>query len=722
MRFRPLVLAALLLPLLPTSPGRAEGKPDYPPAPRGDVVETMHGEAIADPYRWTEDDDAPEVVAFDEAQLGLVRKRLDAWPERDAWRQRIAKELDLPGMRSLPTFEGGRMWFTRRPEGANHAVLYVTDEDDTLETPRVVLDPNTWSTDGTAGMGEWFVSPTGSHVAYLRDEKGSEDMDLLVRDVVTGKDLPERITRCKFTDVTWDLDGKGFFYNRLPDAESVPAGQEQYHRRIFHHRLGDMPWDDVMIYGRGRPQLEWRGLYRSSDEKHLFLVQGMPWQDHETWQVELVSGGLVKTPIVTGMTDRTWVDRIGDTFLLNSDRHSDLRELYTAPVTEDGTPGDWTKLELPRSATAVLDEIAVVDNRYVVALIREDVISRLYIRLIDGSDTPREVRLPAPGTVRGLRTRKGDTRLWFGFQSYSVPYSTWVVDLATPGKASPDGGLASIAPTQIEQMPTTIDVDNLVTERVRYKSKDGTEIPVFLLRRKDVAYGGSTPLVLYGYGGFRVGLYPGFSKARALWAERGGVYAIACLRGGDEFGESWHEQGCLENKQNVFDDFIAVADGLVADGKVDRSRLAIEGGSNGGLLVAAVIAQRPDLCRAVLCGVPLIDMLRFHRFQFAKSWTKEYGDPDDADAFPGIRAWSPYHNLKPAAYPAVLVTSGLEDGRVNTFHARKLAAALQYLTTSDRPILLRVDRDSGHGSASLKQYKEELLDEHAFLAQEIGRP
>jgi prolyl oligopeptidase len=319
--------------------------------------------------------------------------------------------------------------------------------------------------------------------------------------------------------------------------------------------------------------------------------------------------------------------------------------------------------------------------------------------------------------VREARVKPGDTRLWFTFESYSVPFSTWVVDLAAP-----DAGAATrYAPQRLETLPTATAVENLVSERVDLPSKDGTKIPVFLLRHKDTPLDGSAPTVLYGYGGFRVGQYPAFSRSWAVWAEQGGVYAAASLRGGDEFGEDWHSAGCLGTKQNVFDDMIACADGLVAAGKVTRERLAIMGGSNGGLLVATVANQRPDLCRAVVCSVPLIDMLRYHRFQYALSWTKEYGDPDVKEHFDWIRPYSPYHNVKDgAAYPAALVTAGLKDGRVDAFHARKIVARWQAATTSDRPILLSLDRESGHGAASLLQAKRQILDRFCFLRMELG--
>jgi prolyl oligopeptidase len=357
----------------------------------------------------------------------------------------------------------------------------------------------------------------------------------------------------------------------------------------------------------------------------------------------------------------------------------------------------------------------VVRDRLVV-LRRENLVARLVVVGLNGAPLG-EVALPGLGTVRDARAKRDDTRLWFTFESYSVPYSTWVVDVA----AEKPTAATRYAPTRLETLPTTVSVDDLVSERVDLPSKDGTMIPVFLLRRKDTPLDGSAPTVLYGYGGFRVGQYPGFSRSWALWAEMGGVYAVASLRGGDEFGEEWHEAGCLGNKQNVFDDMIACADGLVAQGKVGRERLAVMGGSNGGLLVATVANQRPDLCRAVVCSVPLIDMLRYHRFQYALSWTKEYGDPDVKEHFDWIRPYSPYHNVKEgAAYPAALVSAGLKDGRVDAFHARKIVARWQEATSSSHPILLHLDRESGHGAASLLQAKRQILDRFCFLRMELG--
>ncbi len=711
-RRRLLTLAVFLLVLPssmePVSAGDSQ-RPAYPPTRTDDTAYELHGERIADPYRWLEPNDTAEVATWDKAQMGLVRQRVDAYPDRKRLQARIDKEFALGGMKSLPTFKGTTRWHTYRPTGANQAILYLTDIEGEA-TPRPIIDPNAWSKEGTAGMKAWEVSPDGRYVAYRRDAQGSEDTTLYVLDVRTGKNLPESITRTKFASITWDEDSSGFFYNRAPDPDDVPNGEAQYHSRIYHHRLGTLVLDDVQVYGRGRPMLENCWLYRSSDERHLFLGRGLPYKSVEVFECTFADDRLTLTPIVEQRDERTWVDRVGDTYLFNTDRNTGQREIFLAKRTPEGRVGPWQLVDIPRGKRDVVKDAWIVGGAYVLVHVKADIVSRLFVRPLAGGAV-REIKLPGPGTVgRSVATRLGDTRIWFRFESYARAPTTYRCDLASQ----------DLVLTAEETLPTTVDLGTLVSTQTTYPSKDGTAIPVFLLHRKDVKLDGSAPTVLYGYGGFRVGLYPHFSRTRAVWAEEGGVWVVACLRGGDEFGEAWHQAGCLANKQNVYDDFIAGADWLVSTGRAKRETLAIQGGSNGGLLVAVCVNQRPDLCRAAVCSVPLTDMLRFHRFQYAKSWTKEYGDPDDAKAFTWIRAYSPYHNVKPAAYPAVLLTAGLKDGRVNAFHARKMAARWQAATTSARPILLRIDRKGGHSAAGLSRALQTILDEWCFLLSELG--
>ncbi len=712
-----------LLPLLPfvlLGSAAAEGpegaqRPAYPQTRREDVKDLLHGVEVPDPYRWLEDDDAPEVEAWDRAQAGLLRQRLDAVAGRAALEARLVQELDQGGIESLPTFAGPHAFHTYRAPGDDHAALYVRVVGSD-EPPRVVLDPNGWSRDGTQGLKSWHPSPDGRYVAYERDLKGSEATRLHVHDVQTGATLPDVITRTKFTSVAWRADSRAFYYTRLPDPDDVPAGEGEYHRRVRLHVLGTLVADDPLIYGQGRPKIEHVGLGTSTDERHRFLFRGIPYETDEVFEIDETWGTPRLEPIVAGPRLQLYgLDRVGERYVLLSDWGAPRRRLCVAERGATADPAAWTVI-VPESES-VLERFAVCRDR-VAVLRRDDIVARLSVVGLDGADLGR-VALPGAGTVRSLASKADDPRLWFTFEAYDVPPSTWVVDLSAPAGGA--GPATRYEPTRLAQLPTTLRTDELVTERFSLPSKDGTPIPCFLLRRRSTPLDGTAPTVLYGYGGFRVGQYPSFSRFWGLWAEQGGVYVVACLRGGDELGEAWHEAGCLGRKQNVFDDFIGCADGLVATGRARRERLAIMGGSNGGLLVAAVANQRPDLCRAVVCSVPLTDMLRFHRFQYALTWTKEYGNPDVAEHFGWIRPYSPYHNVREgASYPAALVTAGLADGRVNAFHARKLVAQWQRASASARPVLLDLDRESGHGAASMRQAKRAALDRMCFLLAELG--
>jgi prolyl oligopeptidase len=710
MQARRIVWVLLALAGLPLSAAAGPGRPAYPPTRKDDVVMAMHGEKIPDPYRWLEKDDDPEVVAWDQAQYALLRKRLDACPGRSELQARLKAEFASGGMRSLPIFEGGWRWTTYRPQGADQPVLYRAREGGG-GTPQVVLDPNTWSKDGTASILDWQASPDGRYVAFRRGDRGSEETTLFIWDTQKEERLPEAIDRTKFATILWDLDSKGFLYNRMPDPHSVPAGQEQYHDRIYHHRLGDLVLDDPMVYGRGRPMLEGCWMYRSADRKQLFVGRGLPYKSVETFEAAWEGDHLKLTPVVAGRDERTWVDKAGDTYVFNTDRNTGRREVFTAQRKADGTMGPWQPVEVPRSDKGVIQDAQIVGDRFLVVHVRDDLVSHLWVRPLAGGSV-REIPLPGDGTVGStLATKLGDTHLWFSFDSYTRPPTIYRCDTASKD-------LSLVAETTL---PTTVDTDALVCERTTYPSKDGTRIPIFLLHRKDQPLDGSRPTVLYGYGGFRVGLYPHFARTRALWADLGGVLAVACLRGGNEYGEAWHQAGCLANKQNVFDDFEAGADWLVSTGRASRERLALQGGSNGGLLVAVCVNQRPDACRAAVAEVPLTDMLRYQRFQYARSWTKEYGDPDVPAEFAWIRPWSPYHNVKDGtAYPAVLLTGGIQDSRVDAFHARKMAARWQAATSSDAPILLRIDRKGGHGAAGLTRALAEVLDVWCFLREELA--
>jgi prolyl oligopeptidase len=708
MRIAPLALVlAAVLALPARAPAEDARGWTYPATRTGEDRDVLHGVEVPDPYRWLEDDDAPEVVAWDQAQDQLLRAYADPVPGREAFRARIEAEFSLGGMRSTPAFRGTRRFFTERRPGQNHAVLYVEDAAGRGE-PRVVIDPNAWSERGTEQLVEWFPSPDGSLVAYLRASLGSEASTLYVRDLVTGSDLPETMPRCKFASLAWAPDGKSFLYTQLPPADLVAGDEAQYHRRIRWHRLGDAPLDDAIVHGRGREAIAWPWTHTTSDRRHVLVGWERGDDFVDSYEVQWTDHGPHVKPLLVGHDSRTWVDRVGDLYLLNSDHQAPRRALYTATRETVGDPARWTRIL--RESGAVIEAAWPVGDRILV-LLTQQVVSRLLVLGLDGSPLG-EVSLPSPGSVseEEVQLEPGTSRVWFTFESWARPLTIYVTDLSEDG----------FPLTPVRTMPTSVDPEALVSTQHVYASKDGTPVPIFLLHRKDTPLDGSAPTLLYGYGGFRVSLKPRYSRIRAVWADLGGVFAVANLRGGAEFGEAWHEAGSRGQKQNVFDDFIAAADWLVASGKASRERLAIQGGSNGGLLVAAVVNQRPDLCRAAISSVPLTDMLRFHRFQFAKAWTPEYGSPDVPEEFAWLKAYSPYHTVKPAAYPAILVQAGIADGRVDAFHARKIAARWQAATSSTHPVLLAIDRESGHGASSVVQLQAELLDEVCFLAKELG--
>jgi prolyl oligopeptidase len=485
------------------------GKPAYPETRREEAKDVLHGQDVLDPYRWLEDDDSKEVEAWDRAQLALLRARLDATPGREELKSRLEKELDLGGIESLPHFAGAWEYHTYRAPGENHEALYRRDAAG-KEPPMVVIDPNAWSEDGTQGLGDWWPSPDGRYLAYGRDAKGSEDITLYVRDVDAGTDLPDVITRTKFTSVVWRADGRSFYYERLPDPADVPAAEVEYHRRVRLHVLGTLVVDDPVIYGQGRPMLESPWVGTSTDEQHRFLVRGIPYETLDTFEIVETWGEPRLEPILVGNDSRTYVDRVGDLYVLNTDYQAPRRRICVATKGRTENPLHW-KTIVPESED-VIESVWLAKDRLVVQK-RENLAARLSVVALDGTPLG-QVALPSDGAVGSLATKPGDPRLWFTFEAYNVPLSTWVVDLSQEAQGT--GAAARFAPTRLATIPTTLRIDELVSERLDLPSKDGTKIPVYVLRSKHTPLDGSAPTLLYGYGGFRVGLYPRFSRSMAV--------------------------------------------------------------------------------------------------------------------------------------------------------------------------------------------------------------
>jgi len=667
-----------------------------------EVVDELFGVPIADPYRWLEDGSSAEARTWVETQNTYTRGLLDARPGRGTTRARLAQLLSI-GTLTAPTPSGGRYFYTRREGEQNQPILYVRDS--VKGKDRVLVDPNTLSPDGTAAIDWWYPSEDGALLAYGLSVSGDEKSTLHVLDVQTGKPLEDVIPHTRFCSLGWLPDHRGFYYTRYPAPGEVPAGQENYNRHIFFHRLGDDWKKDPPIFGEGRKPEEIIDFSVSPDGRYMVVWVLEGWSRSDLYVKDLKTEGSPFVPVAEKIDALFQGQVIDGTLYLLTNWEAPRYRLFAVDPMKPGRAA-WKPL-IPQT-DAVLSEVHVVGGR-ILALYLKDAASRLTVYGAAGKKV-RDIALPALGTIEKVDGRHDGQEAFFGFSSYTVPPSVYRYDLKTG------------ATTLWEQVRADLDLSGLDVSQVFYRSKDGTRVPMFMVRRKGLRLDGNNPTVLYGYGGFNISLTPAFSRAVVLWLERGGIYAVANLRGGGEYGEDWHRAGMLERKQNVFDDFIAAASWLVDQKYTRPGRLAIYGGSNGGLLVGAALTQRPDLFRAVVCAVPLLDMLRYENFQIARLWVPEYGSAANETQFRVLRAYSPYHNVKDGtAYPAVLFEAAESDSRVDPMHARKMAARLQKATTSKQPVLLRIETKAGHGIGKpLTKVIDEAADTWTFLLWQLG--
>ena len=681
------------------------------PTPKGPVVDELFGHKIPDPYRWLEDAKDPAVVAWTEKQNAHMRKVLDAVPGRKAIEARLW-ELHEIGTISVPQVKGEgeerRYFYTRREGKQNQPVLYVRKGQ--AGPDEVLVDVNALAKDGTRALDWWYASEDGKRVAYGVSEGGDEKSVLHVRDVATGKDLPDVISRARAASVAWLPDSSGFYYTRYPRPGSVPKGEEEYHRHVFFHRLGSDPDGDAKVFGQGRNMTDWPSVKLSPNGRWLGIEVSQGWAKTEIFLIDRQPEGGDKpaepVTVVAGVPAIYNLAEVeDDRLLLVSNEKAPRYRVFAVPVTNP-VRKRW-KVLIPQRAET-LENIASVGGK-IVALYLKDAASRL--RLYTATGRPvREIDLPGLGTTDQLGGQLAGSELFFNYTSYLTPTVIFRQDLAETRS------------TVWQRLPSPIDEDRFEVRQVRYRSKDGTRVPMFLVHKKGLEHDGHNPVLLYGYGGFNISLTPRFAAQFAPFIEAGGVYAVANLRGGAEYGEAWHKAGMLGKKQNVFDDFIAAAEYLVRRKITSPERLAISGRSNGGLLTTAVLTQRPDLYRAVISGVPLTDMLRYHLFRIAKLWIPEYGSPEEPKAFKWLYAYSPYHRVKQGAkYPAVFVFTAESDSRVDAMHARKMVAALQAATASSHPILLRLESQAGHGAGKpLAKIIAQYTDEMAFLFGQLN--
>jgi prolyl oligopeptidase len=675
-------------------------RPLYPPTRVEVVVDPLHGEAIADPYRWLENGDSEETRAWTEAQNRFTQDYLERVPARGAIRGRLEQLLAI-GALSAPIPARGRYFYQRRDGAQNQPVLYVRDGVDGAD--RVLLDPNALDPAGTTALDWLFPSDDGRLLACGLSEGGSEQSVLHVLDVGSGALHPERIEGTRACDLAWLPDGSGFYYTRYPRPGQVPPGEEQYHRAVYFHRLGTDPAHDPLTFQPSAKE-HWPGVGLSPDGRWL-LVSVARTFDQADLYLEDREGTAGLVPVVRDLPHQFEGEIAHDTLYIRTNLTGATYGLYAADPRDPGRE-HWRELVVPRP-DAVLDGVLVTRRRLALSYL-ERASSRLRLADHDGGGM-RELELPAIGSVFGWGAEPDGDELFYGFSSYTVPPSVYRVDLASDSASLWRRVEADIEPERFE------------VKQLAYPSRDGTAITMFLVRARGIG-AGPHPAYLTGYGGFNISMTPAFSRSLLLWLERGGILAVPNLRGGGEYGEEWHQAGMLGHKQNTFDDFIAAAEYLIRERHTAPDRLAIAGGSNGGLLMGAVLTQRPELFRAVVIQVPLLDMLRYHRFLIARLWIPEYGSPDDPEQFHWLRAYSPYHQVRDGTpYPAVLLATAESDTRVDPMHARKMTARLQAASASAHPVLLRLESRAGHGAGKpVSKVLDELVDSWSFVIHELG--
>jgi len=699
---------------MPDEPQSSERQPprlSYPQVRRSDHTDTyfggtVFGETVPDPYRWLEDQGSPETRTFVDAQNLLTRSVLDALPLRGELLTRLTGLWDY-ARRGLPWERGGRYFQFRNGGLENQNVLYVMASPpgaDNLDEGRVLLNPNTFSEDGTVALANWAVSPDGGWLAYSLSSGGSDWEEWRVREVGSGKDLPERLPDSKFCLASWLPDSSGFFYNRYdPPATGQTSTEATLNARVWLHTLGtEMAHDELILERPDQP--EWGFDCRVSDDGAYLTVS--VWhgtaRENRVWVRPLGSRGAFTELVSEFRASYTVVGSEGPDLHVLTDEDAPLGRLLAWNM-ETGV-----RRELVPEGAARLDSALPVKGGFVLHTLR-DASSRL--TLVDRSGRgARPVTLPGLGTVNDLKARPGSAEVFVSFTSFLTPPSFFRLNLDTAALEplwTPDLGL---------------DLSGYEVRQEFATGTDGTRVPLFIVGRSDVLDAGPAPTLLYGYGGFGYSLTPEFEISRLAWLERGGLLAEANLRGGGEYGEGWHRAGTLERKQNVFDDFAACARHLAEQGYTTPAQLGIEGGSNGGLLVGATLVQHPELIGAAVAHVGVLDMLRFQHFTIGWAWASDYGSSDTPEGFAVLRRYSPLHTLRPAAYPATLITTGDHDDRVVPAHSYKFAAQLQHDQQGSAPVLLRVQTRAGHGAGKpAKLVIEEKADMYAFLFGALGK-
>lgn len=678
---------------------------EYPVTLKSPVVDTYFGTPVPDPYRWLEDDNSAETKVWVEAQNRVTFGYLGGIPQRETIKARMTKLMNFERF-STPYKEGGVYFFSRN-DGLQNQNVWFTASSLTAE-PKLLVDPNTLSTDGTVSMGAPIPDEQARHVAFQISKSGSDWQEIRVREVATARDLPDRIEWVKFSGISWAKDGSGFYYSRY-DApkETEKLTKVNEYQKLYFHRLGTPQSEDALVYER-KDQPKW-GIHGSvsDDGRYLILTitEGTDPRNRVFYRELSRPDSAVVELLKDFDADYTFVGNDGPVFWFRTDLQAPRGRLV-AVDTRRPERSSWREL-IPQTE-ATLTSVSVVGDRFLANYLK-DARSQVRIHRLEGG-LERELDLPGIGSAGGFGGRREDRETFYSFSSFTVPGRIYRYDLAAGNS------------TLWKEPKVDFSPDAYETKQVWVTSKDGTKLPMFITHKKGVKLDGKNPCLLYAYGGFNISITPSFSVGNLVWMEMGGIYAVPNLRGGGEYGEEWHKAGTKLQKQNVFDDYIASAEWLIANRYTSARRLAISGGSNGGLLVGACMAQRPELFGACLPAVGVMDMLRFHKFTIGWAWKSDYGSSENEAEFKALYAYSPYHNLKPGVqYPATLVTTADHDDRVVPAHSFKFAARLQEVHRGPNPVLIRIEAKAGHGAGKpVSKQIEERADQLGFLAKQFG--
>ena len=707
MHFQNIILAATLI--IPMKTFAQPTTLNYPETRRVEQTDTYHGIQVADPYRWLEADvrNSKEVAAWTQAENAITRQYLDSIPQRQTIYDRLTKLWNYERY-SIPSQKQGKYFYRKNNGLQNQSVLYVADSY--LDDGRVLLDPNTWSDDGTISLGSTWLSEEARYLAFSRKDSGSDWSTIYVVEVDSGKQLTDKIEWTRWGNIVWNDDSTGFYYTRYPEPEEGQQFQSQtINPMCYFHKLGTPQSEDQFVYRR-QDHPEWSfWITRTEDNQYLVMSirEGTDRQNQVLVRPVSAPHDAPWTPIIEDFENQfAFIGNRGNTLFFMTDQDAPTKRIVTLDAIH---PGRDHLQEIVPATEATIEDVTILNNNQLVITYLQDVVSKVKIYNLEGQFL-RDVKLPGVGSAHGFGGRQDDTETFFAFTSYATPTSIYRYDLAT-------NQTQQIRAPQVDFNPNQYEV-----RQAFYNSKDGTRVPIIIAHRRGLKLDGQNPTLLYGYGGFSISLTPYFSVEYAVWMEMGGVVAVPNLRGGGEYGKAWHEAGKVLNKQNVFDDFIAAAEWLIDEGYTSSSKLAIRGGSNGGLLVGACMTQRPELFGACLPAVGVMDMLRFHQFTAGHFWQVEYGSADDPAEFKVLYGYSPYHNIRPDTnYPATMVSTADTDDRVVPMHSFKFSAALQHAQAGPAPILLRIESRAGHGAGTpITKRIDAAADRWSFLYKNLN--